>query len=475
MSTDHRIERDSMGEVRVPGDAWYGAQTQRAIENFPISGQRLPRRFIQALGWIKEAAAEANQALGLLDPALAAAIAEAAREVADGGLDAHFPVDVFQTGSGTSTNMNANEVIANRAIHRLGGVPGSRVPVHPNDHVNLGQSSNDVIPSALHVAARVTILEDLIPALERLEAALSAKARELDGVLKTGRTHLQDATPIRMGQEFSGYAAQVRKATERIRAAAEGLAELALGGTAVGTGLNRHPRFPELAIAALVRLAGVPFTEARNHFEAQAARDDALATSGALRTLACALMKISNDIRWMASGPRAGLGEIELPAVQPGSSIMPGKVNPVVPEAVCMVAARVMGYDAAIAVAAQSGNFELNVMLPLIAHDLLDSISLLAGVAEVFRARCVEGLRANAGACEEAVEGGLALVTALAPAIGYDRAAALAKEAWATGRTVRELASEQQVLPPDELDRVLDPRAMTEPGFGGTGRGDTGG
>ncbi len=469
MTASYRVEKDSLGEMQVPSSAYYGAQTQRAVENFPISGLRFPRRLIQALGWIKASAAEANLALGYLDARTCAIVVEVAEEVAMGSLDEHFPIDIYQTGSGTSSNMNANEVISNRAIEKLGGRIGSKTPIHPNDHVNMGQSSNDVIPTAIHVAAWVAMTQDLLPALERLALSLDQKSVAFDGIVKTGRTHLQDATPVRLGQEFAGYAAQIRQGIRRLRSSGDGLCELALGGTAVGTGINRHPDFPRLAIEGISRRSGESFREAADHFEAQSAQDAASEASGALKTLACSLMKIANDIRWMASGPRAGIFELELPTVQPGSSIMPGKVNPVIAESVCMVAAQVIGNDTAITIGCQSGNFELNVMLPVIAHNLLGSISLLAATADNFRLQCIDGLKANREGCEGVVERGLAICTALAPSIGYDKAASLSKEAYKTGRTIRELAREQRVLPEAELEIVLDARAMTHPGVPGGG------
>jgi fumarate hydratase class II len=448
---DTRIERDSLGEMQVPADALWGASTQRAVENFPVSGERMPRRFLQALGLVKEAAAAANLALGVLDAGRAAAIRAAALEVASGALDAHFPVDVFQTGSGTSTNMNANEVIARRA----------GAGAHPNDHVNASQSSNDVIPSALHVAARLAIEQDLLPALRALHAALARKARELDDVLKIGRTHLMDATPVRLGQEFGGWARQVELGVQRARAASEALAELALGGTAVGTGLNCPPGFVAAALARLGETTGLAFREAADHFEAQGARDAAVEASGALRVIAISLAKIAGDVRLLASGPRCGLGELALPALQPGSSIMPGKVNPVLCETVTLVAAQVVGNDAAVAAGAMGGGLlELNVSLPLLARNLLESIRLLANAARLFAERCIDGIRADRARAEALVEGSLALVTALVPDIGYERAAAIAKEAFETGRSVREVCRARGVALPDA-------RRMTEPGHAG--------
>ncbi len=460
---DFRIEKDSLGEMRVPANAYYGAQTARAVENFPISGLLFPRRFIYALGLIKRACARANLELGDLDERLGGAIIQAATEVIEGRWDAEFVIDIFQTGSGTSTNMNANEVIAHRAAEILGVARGGKA-VHPNDHVNMSQSSNDVIPTAIHIAAATAITDELIPALTRLHEALATKAAEFDPIIKSGRTHLMDATPIRLGQEFSGYAEQVGKGIERATHARDGLLELALGGTAVGTGINRRPLFPAKAMASLVADTGLEFREARNHFEAQGARDACVEASGELKTIACSLMKIANDLRWLSSGPRAGLAEITLPATQPGSSIMPGKVNPVMCEAVTMVAAQVIGYDATIAVCGMMGNFELNVMMPVMAYDLLQAIHLLSTVSRVFADRCVAGITANVERCQETVERNLAICTALAPRIGYDKAAAISKEAFATGRTVREVAREWKVLPDDELDALLDFRRMTEPG-----------
>ncbi|MCL6439806.1 MAG: class II fumarate hydratase, partial [Rubrobacteraceae bacterium] len=456
-----RIERDSMGEVKVPEDALYGAQTQRAKENFPISDLRFPRRFIQALGAIKLEAANVNHELGLLDGRIKDAIVAAAEEVVEGRLDDQFVLDVFQTGSGTSTNMNANEVISNRAIEILGGERGSKDPVHPNDHVNKGQSSNDVIPTAIHLSALLAVNEDLIPALEGLQRALEEKAREFDDVVKTGRTHLQDATPIRLGQEFQGYAGQIERGIERVRKAAEGLSEVALGGTAVGTGVNTHPEFASRVCERLSRRFGIEIRETGNHFQAQSAMDAAVFASGAMKTVAASLMKISNDIRWMGCGPRAGFAEIALPELQPGSSIMPGKVNPVIAESVTMVCAQVYGDDATIALAGQSGNFELNVMLPVIAHNLLEEITLLANASANLTTRCVTGIKATERG-PELVEKGLMLATALAPEIGYDKAAEIAKEAYRTGKTIRELAREKTDLSEEKLAELLDARRMTE-------------
>jgi fumarate hydratase class II len=471
MKPKMRIEKDSMGEKAVPAEAYYGIQTLRAVENFPISDLRFPRSFIRALGLIKGAAAQVNSELGLLDKKIGKAIGQAAREVAEGKFDGQFVVDIFQTGSGTSTNMNANEVIANRAIEILGGKIGTKSPVHPNDHVNLCQSSNDVIPTAMHLAALERIEKDLIPALKNLEKALSAKAREFDRIVKIGRTHLQDATPIRLGQEFSGYARQITFGIKRLETVKESLGEVALGGTAVGTGLNAHPEFAKRVIAQLGRETGLSLREAENHFEALAAKEAVVEASGALRSLAVSLFKIANDIRWLASGPRCGIGEIRLPETQPGSSIMPGKVNPVIAESVMQAAAQVVGNDAAIALGGLSGNFELNVMMPVMAYNLLQSIELLARSAENFTARSVKGIKADEARARSMIEQSLAMCTALAPVIGYDKAALIAKEAYRTGKTVREIAIGQKVLPKEELNKLLDPWRMTEPGIKGKGEG----
>ena len=462
--SDTRIETDSLGEIEVPATSYYGAQTERARRNFPISGLRFPRRLIGALGLLKGAAAAANAEAGRLDPELAEAIRKAAAEVASGRLDEHFPLDIFQTGSGTSSNMNANEVIANRAIELLGGEVGSKSPVHPNDHVNQGQSSNDIIPTAIHVAAYGALVEELEPALERLAEALAEKAGEFDDVVKIGRTHLQDAVPVTLGQEFSGYARQVANGKARLDAVKPRLAEVALGGTAVGTGLNAPPGFADRVIELVSEETGHPFTGAPNKFEAMGAKDACVETSGALKTIAVSLTKIANDIRWLGSGPRCGIGEITLPSLQPGSSIMPGKVNPVIPEAVLMSAAQVAGNDLTVTWGGASGVFELNVMMPVIAYNLLQSIQILAASARLLADRCVAGLTANRERAAEMVEKSLAMVTSLAPRIGYDRAAEIAKEAFATGRTVRELAMEKGVLPADELEAALDARAQTEGG-----------
>ncbi len=460
MKATYRTEKDSMGTVQVPADALYGAQTMRAVENFPVSGIPFSRSFIRALGLIKLAAAQVNQQLGHLDPAIAGAIVQAAREVADGRWDADFPIDIFQTGSGTSTNMNANEVIANRALQILGQELGSKM-VHPNDHVNMGQSSNDVIPTAIHVAAYLEVHEVLLPALRHLHDALAAKAAEFDDVLKTGRTHLMDAMPVRLGQEFGGYAAQIEAGIRRIEASRPRLAELALGGTAVGTGINALPGFAGGVAHRLRQLTGLPFREAGNHFAAQAAMDAAVELSGQLKTVAVSLMKISNDLRWMNSGPIAGLGEIALPALQPGSSIMPGKVNPVIPEAVTMIAAQVFGNDLTVTVAGQSGVFELNVMLPVLAHNLLQSITLLANGSRLLADKAIAGTIANRERMAGLIDKNPILVTALNPVIGYDKAAAAAKQAYAQGRTIREVVVELGYLSDEEAVRLLDARPMT--------------
>jgi fumarate hydratase class II len=466
---DSRIERDSMGEMRVPADALYGAQTQRAVENFPISNLRFPREFIRAMGLIKLASARANMELGLIDKTIGKAIVQAAQEVVDGKLDEHFVLDIFQTGSGTSTNMNANEVISNRAIQILGGVVGSRSPVHPNDHVNMGQSSNDVIPTAMHVAALESVEKSLIPALRRLHRALAGKAKEFDRIVKIGRTHLQDATPIRLGQEFGGYARQIQLGIRRLEKLLDSLSELPLGGTAVGTGINTHPKFPTRTIQQLSKLTGLKFREAEDHFEAQSAKDAVVETSSILKTIAVSLTKIANDIRWLASGPRCGIGEITLPETQPGSSIMPGKVNPVIAESALMAAAQVIGNDLTVTLGGQSGVFELNVMMPVMAHNLLESIRLLAASAANLTDKCVAGIEANVERSSEMIEKSLAMCTALAPEIGYDAAAAIAKESYKTGKTVREIAEAKKILSPKRLKEILDPMRMTKPGIAAKG------
>ena len=454
-----RIEKDTFGEVKVPKGVYYGAQTQRAVENFPISGQRFPRRFIQALGLVKEAAALVNGAAGTLPAEVAQAIARASTEVSEGAWDDHFPLDVYQTGSGTSTNMNANEVIARLATEALSE---EGVSVHPNDDVNLGQSSNDVIPSAIHIAARMATEEDLIPALEHLKGILLQKAIAFDGVLKSGRTHLMDATPVRLGQEFGGYARQVELGIQRVRRTSEELAELALGGTATGTGINTSREFAESAISRISDRTGIRFIEAENHFEAQGARDAAVSLSGALNTLSVSLAKIADDIRWLASGPTSGINEISLPAVQPGSSIMPGKVNPVMAEALLMVAAKVMGNHVTVTIAGSRGNFELNAMMPVLAQALLESIHLLSNGVRAFTDRCLAGVSANDERCRELLERNPAIATALNPRIGYDRAAEVAKEAARDGVSVRDVVRKRGLIPENELDEALNARKMTE-------------
>jgi fumarate hydratase class II len=450
-----REEKDTMGTVRVPEDAYYGPQTQRAIENFPISGLTLPLSFVHALALIKRCSARVNGELGLLEQELSAAIVQAASEIMDGRFDDQFVVDVFQTGSGTSTNMNMNEVIASRANEIITNEKNGKIPVHPNDHVNLGQSSNDVIPSTMHIAAFASIRERLIPALDLLHETLLAKVAAFGDIKKIGRTHLQDAVPMTLGQEFSGYARQIELGKHRLAAGEARLAELALGGTAVGTGLNTHPDFGAKVVALIAEHTKLPFTTAVNHFEAQAAQDAAVETSGALKTIAVSLIKIANDIRWLASGPRCGLGEINLPSLQPGSSIMPGKVNPVMAEAVIQVAVQVVGNDTAIMLGGQAGNFELNVMLPVMAYNLLQSIFLLAAVSNVFAERCIRGIIANRETCAANIERSLALATGLVPYIGYDRAASVAKKAHASGKTIREVVLQEKILPEDTLNNVL--------------------
>ncbi|MFB6137477.1 MAG: class II fumarate hydratase [Halobacteriaceae archaeon] len=460
----YRVEADSLGEVEVPADAYWGAQTQRAVQNFPISGETFGRRFVRALGVVKKSAARANADLGLLEADVAEAIVEAADEVIEGEHDDQFPVDVFQTGSGTSTNMNANEVIANRAAEITGAAVGERA-VHPNDHVNYGQSSNDVIPTAMHVAALEALANDVRPALGTLRDALAEQAEAFDGVVKTGRTHLQDATPVRLGQEFGGYRTQVEKGITRVESAEVHLRELALGGTAVGTGLNTHPEFPERAAEYIAEETGLPFREADDHFEAQAAHDAMGEAHGALRTVAGSLHKIANDLRLLASGPRNGLGELDQPENQPGSSIMPGKVNPVVAEAVNQVYVQVVGNDAAVAEGAAGGQLDLNLYKPVLAFNFLQSADLLANGSEAFAEKFVAKLEADREHCETQVEQSMALATALNPSIGYDRASEVAKEALKTDRTVREVVVEKGYLTAEEADEVLDPARMTERGI----------
>jgi fumarate hydratase class II len=460
-----------MGTMEVPSEALYGASTQRAVLNFPVSGRGFGREFIRALGLIKGACAQANLELGRLSKERVDLIARVVQEIVDGKLDAHFPVDIYQTGSGTSTNMNANEVIGNRCSQIAGKPIGSKEPVHPNDHVNMGQSSNDIIPTTIHVAVGELLHKALLPALEGLQGALEKKSSEFWDVIKIGRTHLMDATPVRLGQEFGGYATQVEYARLRAGNALSAIEELPLGGTAVGTGLNCHPDFPVIVMRHLHQQTGIAFREARNHFEAQAAKDGLVQASGQLKTIAVSLFKIANDIRWLSSGPRCGIGEIRLPETQPGSSIMPGKVNPVICESVMQVCARVIGNDATVTWAAANGNFELNVMMPVLADAILESIKLLANVCKVFREKCVTGIQANVARCNELVEYSMAMVTSLAPIIGYDKAAEIAKESAKTGKTVREICRERQILPEAELNKALDPVEMTKPG----GEGSAGG
>jgi len=457
-----RLERDSMGELEVPSQAYYGGNTRRAELNFPISNLRLGRSFIRAIGQIKQAAAFVNLNLGAIEPDIAQAIIDSSQRVIEGEFDDQFVVDVFQTGSGTSTNMNANEVISNVAIESLGGTLGSRTPVHPNDHVNKGQSSNDVFPSTIHLAAAGAIKNDLMPALQELEDSLRTKSQEFWGIVKTGRTHLQDATPIRLGQEFLGYAGQLELGKKRAEKALEELSVLALGGTAVGTGIGMHPQFSRRVINRLAELTGLDLSETTNHFQAQSTLDAVVSASGELKSIAVGMLKIANDLRWLGSGPRAGLGEIMLPEVQPGSSIMPGKVNPVIPESVTMVSAQVIGNDTTIAIAGQSGNFELNVMMPVAAHNILESIELLATSAKNLARQCINGLTATNKGPETVMEG-LAICTALAPIIGYDAAASIAHEASKSGETIKEVAMRVTDLTSAQLDEILEPLSMTEP------------
>jgi len=462
---EYRIEKDSMGPVKVPKEAYYGAQTQRAVENFPISGWRFQREMIHALGLIKYASAKTNLSLRLLERRTARAIEKASAEVMQGRWDDQFVVDIFQTGSGTSTNMNANEVIANRANEILGGKKGVYRPAHPNDHVNLEQSSNDVFPSTIHIATVNLLQNKLLPALKNLRQALGSKAKEFHPILKIGRTHLQDALPIRLGQEFGGYARQVHLGIGRIRKAMESLYELPLGGTAVGTGMNTHPLFAKKAISIINEKTGKPFREAIDHFEAQGAKDALVEMSGVLKTVAVSLIKIANDIRWMGSGPRCGIGEIRLPETQPGSSMMPGKVNPVIPESLIQVCAQVIGNDAAITLGGLSGSFELNVMMPLITYNLLESIRLLGNAVNKFSSRCVEGLEADRERCEEMIEKSLALATALAPKTGHNEAARIARKAYENRKTIRQALKEEKlfIFNKKQLKNLLDPRSMIAP------------
>ena len=452
-----------MGDMQIPDDAYYGAQTQRAVENFPISGITISKSMIQALGKIKRSAAIVNHELGLLDDDRKNAIVQAADEIIEGKFDSQFPVDIYQTGSGTSSNMNCNEILSNRASEIMGGKIGAKDPVHPNDHVNLGQSSNDVIPTAIHIAANTMLEEELIPALQNLANELDKKATAFSDIVKIGRTHLQDATPITLGQEFSGYAQMVKNGIKRIQNAQGFLSELALGGTAVGTGINTKAQFGTHMAKEITRITGISFVEASNHFEAQGAQDAAVETSGALKTVAVSLSKIANDIRWLGSGPRAGLGELILPAVQPGSSIMPGKTNPVICEAMIQACAQVIGNDLAITIGGQGGVFELNLMLPLIAHNLTNSITILSNGTIVFTEKLIIGLKANKEKCAGYIEGSLAMCTSLAPVIGYDKAADIAYKAYNSGKTVREIAIEENVLDKDKLNELLDPLSMTKP------------
>lgn len=459
---EFRIEKDSMGEMKVPAGAYYAAQTQRAVENFPISDLRFQRAMIKALGIVKRSAAVANAELGVVEQDYAKFIIQAAEEVESGKLDEHFVVDIFQTGSGTSSNMNTNEVIANRAKELSGG----ELPIHPNDHVNNSQSSNDVIPTAMHVSMAVEIKETLIPALRVLADSLSKKTKEYDGIVKTGRTHLQDATPMTLGQEFSGYQAQVEYGIERLERSLASLLELPIGGTAVGTGLNTHPDFPQKIVSEISKRTGLDFKEARNHFEAQSAKDAIVETSGQLKTIACSLAKIANDIRWLGSGPRCGIGELQIPAIQPGSSIMPGKVNPVISESMLMVTAQVIGNDACVTLSNYAGStFELNVMMPVIGYNMLQSIEILSSSAVNFAKRCVDGLEPNEKRLNDLAEASIAICTSLAPKIGYDKSAKLAKEAFETGEPLRTVAKRHKVLPDDELDAALDLLSMTKPGL----------
>ncbi len=461
--TDYRVEKDFLGELKVPSNAYWGVQTQRAIENFPISGIRFGRRFIYSLGLIKMAAAQTNMELGLLDSKIGKAIVQASQEVMDGKLDEQFPLDVFQTGSGTSTNMNANEVIANRANEILGTKLGEKGPVHPNDHVNMGQSSNDVIPTAIHVAALIALDQDLLPALRELEESLAKKAKDFDPIVKSGRTHLMDATPIRLGQEFSGYQSQIDHGIRRVSASRAALAELAIGGTAVGTGINAHPDLPGRVVEKISAATNAKFRVAENHFEAQMAQDGVVEASGAIRTVAVSMLKIANDLRWLSSGPHTGLREINLPAIQPGSSIMPGKVNPVIPEAVMQVAVTVVGNDVAIAVANSHSNLDLSTMMPVMSQRLQQNIELLSNVARVFAHKCIDGISANLDILQKYAESSPAIATKLNPIIGYEKAAEIAKEAGSTGKTVKQIVIERGILPAEEAEKILDPKHLTSP------------
>ncbi|MED5284025.1 MAG: class II fumarate hydratase [Chloroflexota bacterium] len=459
---DMRLEKDSMGELEVPSKALYGGNTRRAQLNFPISNLRFGRSFIKSLGLIKQSAAETNLELGLIEKDIANAIISSAQEVIDGDHDESFVVDIFQTGSGTSTNMNVNEVISNLSILKLGGEIGSRNPVHPNDHVNKGQSSNDVIPTAIHIAAAISIKDDLIPSMKILESSLEKKSKEFWEIVKTGRTHLQDATPIRLGQEFKGYLGQVKNSINKIELALNELSILALGGTAVGTGIGMNPEFCGEVIKKIGDKSGIKFSETDNHFQSQSTIDGIVFASGIIRSYAVSLMKIANDIRWLGSGPRAGIGEISLPEVQPGSSIMPGKVNPVIAESITMICAQVMGNDQTVSIAGQSGNFELNVMMPVAAHNLLESIEILSTGSKNFSEQCIDGLEATSKG-PQMVNQGLAICTALAPKIGYDKAADIAHKASLSGETIKEVALKETDLSSEDLDVILEPLSMTEP------------
>ncbi len=456
-----RIEKDSLGEVNVPDEMLWGAQTQRAIENFRISGIKFQREFIRALGIVKSAAATANIRTGLLDPALGREIIIVASEIIEGDLDEQFPLDVFQTGSGTSFNMNANEVIANRVNLKLGKKAGSKFPVHPNDHVNMGQSSNDVIPTAIHIAIAEIVSWSLIPSLTLFQETLELKRDEFGGIIKLGRTHLQDATPVRLGQEFGGFVEMIKKSIKRVEAGLGGLMELPLGGTAVGTGLNTHRDFAEIAIKEISEITSITFSEAPDHFEAQSCKDSVVFMSSAYKTLAVTLSKIANDIRWSGSGPFGGIGELILPEVQPGSSIMPGKINPVIPESVLQVSAKVIGNDATITICGQSGNFQLNTMMPLIGFTSIESGMILTNAINIFREKCINGLKADISRCNELVEKSLAMVTSLTPEIGYDAASRVAKEAYLTGRTIREILKEKDIIDESKIEELLDPKRMT--------------
>ncbi|MBK15519.1 MAG: aspartate ammonia-lyase [Chloroflexi bacterium] len=459
---EYRIENDSMGELKVPSSSYYGAQTMRAIQNFPISDLKFQDSFIKALAQIKLSAAEANFKLDLLEEKHKNAIVSACEDIIEGKMNDQFILDIFQTGSGTSSNMNMNEVISNRAIELLNGEIGSKKPIHPNDHVNMGQSSNDVIPSAIHLSAISTITNNLLPNLEKLNKSLLKKSEKFMDVVKTGRTHLQDATPIRLGQEFLGYAGQIQRASSRISNSVNELSEIALGGTAVGTGVNTHPDFSKNVCEFLSKLIKINISETDNHFQAQSTLDTAVACSGNLKNLAVALMKISNDIRWLSSGPRSGLNEIELPAVQPGSSIMPGKINPVIPESVCQVAAQIIGNDTTISIAGQSGNFEINVMMPVVAYNLLQSIELASSSCENLVDQCIDGIKATENG-PKMVTNGLAIVTTLVPHIGYDKSAYIAKQAQLENVTIKEIALKETNFSSQELDKILNPESMTDP------------